>query len=84
MKWNVKPKKPTPIEGDTEERIRFAVLPIRVEDKLIWLEKYISIYQYQKLYYRHDVVVSEGLFTEKYYPTIRYYLGWVRINRRFI
>jgi len=58
MKWNVKPKKPIPIKGDTEERMRFAFLPIRVEDKLIWLEKYISIYQYQKCYYKRVLVAA--------------------------
>lgn len=84
MKWNVKPKKPIPIEGDTKEKIRFAFFPTKVEDKWLWLEKYVSIYQYKKYFYRYDVVVSEGLFTEKFYTTLRPALGWERINRRFI
>lgn len=81
MKWTSKPK---PQEGDKKEKVKFALFPTKVEDKWLWLEKYIAIYEYKKYYYTHDVVVSEGIFTEKYYTDVAEAIGWRRIDRKLI
>lgn len=45
MKFNIKPK---PYLHDKKKVTRFAWFPIRVEDNIIWLEKFIVTYKYQK------------------------------------
>ncbi len=32
--------------GNVKQKIKFAYFPIKVEDKIIWLEDYICIYKY--------------------------------------
>ncbi len=83
MKWNSKIKK-KPVLGDTKEKVWFALFPVKVEDKWIWLEKYIVAYVYSTYCYTRDVVVSEGIFTEKYYTTIDEAEGWISVERKFI
>lgn len=58
MRWKTRPKriirievnKPiykAPIIGDTKEEIKFAFLPVRLNDEdVVWLEKYVKIMEY--------------------------------------
>jgi hypothetical protein len=46
MRFKVKPK---PNIGDRKTVIKFAWFPTRVEDNIIWLEKYKAMY-----YYKYD------------------------------
>lgn len=45
MRWTAK-KKLKLQEGDIWREIRFAFIPVRVEDKWVWLEKYVAVYEY--------------------------------------
>jgi len=83
MKWNSKTKS-KPTLGDKKQKVWFALFPVKVEDKWVWLEKYIVIYEYKTYYYQQDVVVSEGIFTETYYTDMVEAIGWRRIDRRLI
>lgn len=48
MKFNItKTTEPTPEIGDIKKEIKFAFLPIRTDDKtIIWLERYVEVYEY--------------------------------------
>jgi hypothetical protein len=81
MKWKSKPE---PKEGDKKTKHKFALFPVKVQDKWVWFEKYIAIYEYKKYPYVHDVVVSEGVFTEKYYTTVSEAIGWIIIDKKLI
>jgi len=84
MNWKAKHKAPKPQLGDMKQKIKFAVFPTHVEDQIIWFEKYIQIYEYKEYFYEYDVVVSEGLLTEKYYTDIRRAEGWKKTERKLI
>lgn len=81
MKWTAKQK---PKEGDTKSKVKFAILPVKVEDKWIWLEKYIANYEYKTFLYRHDTVVSSGIFTEKYYSDYVESIHWEIVDRKLL
>lgn len=81
MKWNSKPK---PREGDKKQKVKFALFPTKVENTWVWLEKYIQFYEYQKYHYTHDVVVSQGILTEKYITEMVETIGWCKEDRRLI
>jgi len=83
MRWKSKIKT-KPVLGDKKEKVWFALFPVKVEDKWIWLEKYIVVYEYKTWYYSQDVVVSQGIFTEKYYTELAEATGWISINRKLI
>ena len=83
MKIKVK-QKVEPQIGDTKEKVRFAFFPRKIEDTWVWLEKYIATYKYMEYYYENEVVVSQGLFTEKYYTEPALAIGWVVIDRKLI
>ena len=39
--------------GDIKENIKFAFLPKRINKKyVVWLEKYIEVYEYRKTFYK--------------------------------
>lgn len=85
MKWQATNKIiVSPKLGDKREVIRFAVFPRRVQDKWIWLEKYIAVQEYKKYYYEYDEVVSQGIFTEKYRTQGGVGERWETIDRKFI
>lgn len=50
------PKK-TPQEGDYKIKRRFAWWPRRVQDKIIWLEKYNQVYEFRT---RRRVLIFPG------------------------
>lgn len=79
MKWNCKTE---PKLGDKKEKIEFAFFPTKVEDKWIWLEKYIAIYVYKEYYYPTDVIVSQSMFSEKYYRTHVKTQGWINTEKK--
>lgn len=64
-----------PEEGDYKIVKRFAWLPIKIENKLIWLERYKEIYQYKirkrvicalQIYIYHEAVYGDwDLVTKK-------------------
>ena len=81
MKWNAKP---SPKEGDVKQKTKFALFPTLMEDKWIWLESYIQFYIYEKYLYTYDVVVSEGILTEKYKTEIGETIGWVKTDKKLI
>lgn len=85
MKWQskTKPVKIAPKLGDTKECIRFAIFPVKVQDKWVWWEKYILVKTYQEYYYEMDHVVSQGILTEKYYTTTEKGEAWRRTDRKF-
>jgi hypothetical protein len=76
MRWTVKQKqtKPTrPVVGDIRTRIRFAIFPKRINDTVIWLERYWvreELKQYQHYY----------LSMERFLPVVE----WVEIECAFI
>lgn len=47
----LKIRKKIPIEDEYRTVTRFAIIPIWVENKLIWLQKYYSLQKYGELYY---------------------------------
>lgn len=60
---NKKYKKPE--VGETKIVTRFAWLPVRMDDKTIWLEKYDTIYIFQELsaFVSDDKVLKYRLWT---------------------
>jgi len=83
MKWNSK-NKPKPILGDTKQKVKFALFPVKVGNQWLWLEKYIGIYEYKTFYYSEEVVVSSGLLTEKYYTKTSEGKAWRLVNKKLI
>ena len=43
----LKNRQPKPKSGEKKNQLEFAFFPMWVEDKLIWLERYISCYEYE-------------------------------------
>ncbi len=86
MKWNakVKPEKPEPVLGDKKERVWFAVLPVKVESKWLWLEKYIVLLEFKEWYYDYEEVVESGIIFEKYRTVPVRTEGWRRVGRKLI
>lgn len=80
MNWNIKPQ---PKLGDKKEKTKFALFPVKVENKWIWLEKYISIYEYKSWLYTYEEVVSSGILYEKYITRVGETESWRRIGRKF-
>jgi hypothetical protein len=76
--------KPQPNLGDKKQKVKFAFFPTKVEEKILWLEKYTAIYEYKEYYYPTDVIVSEGIFTEKYYRTYVKTQGWIQIEKKLL
>jgi len=83
MKWTSF-KKQEPTLGDKKEKIKFALFPVKINDVFIWFEKYIQVYEYKTYYYSHDVVVSGGIFTEKYYTDLVQAVGWKKTDKKLI
>jgi hypothetical protein len=48
MKFNItKSTEPIPKIGDIKKEIKFAFLPTRIDSKtIIWLERYVEVYEY--------------------------------------
>ncbi len=69
MEWKVKIKKSKPKIGDVKEKIKFAFLPIKVNDNIVWLEKYIQGYEYKEIIITRDVPVSSGLIEDAFTVT---------------
>ena len=48
MKFNItKFTEPSPKIGDIKKEIKFAFLPTRIDSKtIIWLERYVEVYEY--------------------------------------
>lgn len=42
MRWKVKPKHPTPKIHEVRYVMKFAWLPKRTENQIVWLEKYLA------------------------------------------
>jgi hypothetical protein len=52
-------KTPTPNLGDKKEVVRFAFLPTKInDDTTVWLEKYIEIYEFKKVYKAYPLAVG--------------------------
>ena len=64
MIWNIKAKKlkikEYPNLGDLKRRKRFAILPLKVEGKVIWLEKYIKVWVFKEISGYEEVEVTSG------------------------
>ena len=83
MKWNA--SKPNDCKiGDTISKIKFALFPKKVGEKWIWLERYIQHYKYCEYYWNQDVVVSKGIFTEKYYTKQVESVGWIKTHKEIL
>lgn len=69
MRWNkkerkVKEVKKQPELGDFKRRVWFAILPVKVENKWLWWEKYIKVSKYERHYHTQGHVVSSGLIED--------------------
>lgn len=84
MQWNIKPSKPKPKIGDKKESFWFAVLPIRVENKWIWFEKYITISERQLVHYDREEVVDDGILFQTVRNVPDTFEMWVVIDRKLI
>ena len=86
MKWKIKTKKAKdakvlisrkgPNIGDTKQIVKFAILPTRVKDYYVWLEKYITFYRFEKTF--KIVAAHDNLYNTRFenYNIIEYY-DWV-------
>ena len=66
--------------GDIKEKVKFAFLPVKVDNNIIWLKRYIRVYKY-------IVIFSPDDIKEKYsfYRTgLGIIKGWVSVkNKRY-
>ena len=87
MRWTnkIKSKKPSriivgkkpPEIGDVKEIIKFAFLPTKIgNDNVVWLEQYIKVYVYTKIYKDHYPSEWGGGYTSEYNK-------WVFKERKF-
>lgn len=84
MQWNIKPSKPKPKVGDIKESFWFAIFPIRVENKWIWLEKYITISERQLVHYDREEVVDDGILFQTVRNVPDTFEMWLIIDRKLI
>lgn len=70
--------------GDKKQKIRFAVFPVKINNTWIWLEKYISNYEFKMVHYSYEEDVADLIVTM--FTVTRYtdYLEWCFINRELI
>lgn len=71
MKWNKKnkTKKVDPELGDFKRRVRFAFFPLKIDNKIVWWEKYIKVWEFKRNYHREELVVSSGLLEDAFTTT---------------
>lgn len=84
MQWNIKPSKPKPNIGDKKESVWFAVFPTRVENKWIWLEKYIAISELQLIHYEREEIVDDGILFQTVRNVPDTFRMWNVIDRKLI
>ena len=84
MRWNSKAK-PEPCLGDRRERTAFAVFPTRVEDKWIWLEKFIKVFEYKEYLEAYEEDSSyDLLLTEHVTIGYRRAIGWRVVDKKLL
>jgi hypothetical protein len=50
----------SPQIGDFKRKIRFAFFPVKIEGKLLWLKRYVKVWEYKEFDWFEDVEVSSG------------------------
>lgn len=70
--------------GDTKEKVWFALFPRKIEDHWIWLENFVSNYEFKKVlvYYEHEV--EEGIIFSKYQCGYHHVEKWEIVDRYLI
>jgi len=94
MRWKVNKivkkivigKKPPNI-GDTKEKIKFALLPEKIDitndiTNIVWLERYIEVYEYRKFMVRKYQYPNERHFDHFLYDEIETH-DWKFKERKF-
>lgn len=84
MRWN-RTVTPEPKLGDRREKIWFAILPRRIENKWIWFENFISISEYMEYMEAYEVE-SHYDFLLVQHTTIGYRsaIGWKIVDRKLL
>ena len=59
MKWNRKPRKPSPKNGEIRVISKFALLPVAVGTEVRWLEKVVVEQTFKKDYVNYEAYDCE-------------------------
>lgn len=68
--------------GTLEERVCFAWTPMLIEGKFIWWKDYIGVFEYKKVPFYSEEIVSYGVFTDTYLCTEGYRYCFKKIKNK--
>ena len=93
-----KAEKPKPIKiepkiGDFKRKVKFALFPVTIENKIVWLEKYIKVFRFEQWSGTYQEELSSGFLSDMVELTglkstrvrTKYYTatGWCYHSREF-
>lgn len=67
MRWKIKSAIPKPVVGDVREQVKFAWFPTRIDDHMVWLERYISVQTYSPVWHAAEWVETGRMPAMFYY-----------------
>ena len=93
-KKRVKKIKNTPKLGDFKRKLRFAFFPLKIDNKVLWLESYIKVWEFKAQVRTEEIAVSSGgfedalsftgLINERTVSRTYSFDGWAFYGREFL